>query len=526
MTWPRIRSLARPLALIGAALVASTAAVAGLESVVGIPNASATYLVAVVIVAVAAGTPAAVATALGAFLVYDVLFVEPLHALAVADPVELLNLLLVLFAGVVVGRLAGSQRERAAAAMRREHEVRALFAIQRTLAGAPSAEAALPDIHRTLATETRFDRLAIALGDGPGQERIVTDTDPREPFSEGAVNAVLQRRPGASAPDWVLVHTGQGGARRRRSTVPHRVPIETPTTRLGAIRALRDPEAGATTTEETRLLASAADQIAQALERDRLAAEATTAEVARRSDELKSALVDSVSHELRTPLAAIRATAGTLADPDVSWPPGEVRAAGAVVDREAERLARLVGNLLDLGRIEGGALRPAVAPFVLSDLVADAIGRASWIVGDRAIEVAIPDDLPAVQVDAVYVDLVVANILENAARYTQPDAPIRIRAATVAERGQVRMTLEDGGAGVPDSALGNLFQKFYRVPRPNEAARRGTGIGLTIVRGLVEAMGGTVTARRSELGGLALDVDLPIAAPLATAGDGPLDATA
>jgi two-component system, OmpR family, sensor histidine kinase KdpD len=520
----RWRALLRPIALIAVALVASTLAVAAFERLAGIPNASAGYLVAVVVVAVGAGTAAAVVTALGAFLLYDVLFVEPLHALTVADPAELLTLLLLLFVGVVAGRLAGSQRERAAAALRREREVRALLAIQRSLASG-SAEGAMAEIARVLVAETHFERVAIAVGEGAA-ERTVTDTDAGRAFPDTAVTAVLQARTGVSSPDWVLVHSGQRTRRIPRARVPHRVAIEANLARLGTIRALRDPDAGPVTAEETRLLASAADQMAQAMDRDRLAAEATTAEVARRSDELKSALLASVSHELRTPLAAIRATAGTLADPEVEWPPGEVRGAGAVIDREAERLARLVGNLLDLGRIEGGALRPAAAPFVLADLVADAIGRAAAVVGDRSIDVLVPPDLPAVLVDAVYVDLVIANVLENAARYAGPDVPIRITAATVPGREWVRLTIEDGGQGVPYTALSSLFDKFYRVPRTNETARRGTGIGLTIVRGLVEAMGGSVAARRSELGGLALDLELPVAAPMAGAADSPLDATA
>ena len=517
----RWRSLVGPVASIGLALAGSTLAVVAFESLAGIENASATYLVGVVVVAVAAGTAAAAITALGAFLLYDVLFVEPLRQLTVADPAELLNLLLLLFAGVVVGRLAGSQRERAAAAVRRERELRALSGIQRILARSPLGEAALGEIGAVLLTETRFSRLQVALGDG-GPERVASDTDPGRPFPDASVAAVLQRRPGEPEPGWVLVHTGQRSRRPGRASGAHRVAIETRAGRLGTIRALRDPDAGSATPEETRLLASAADQVGQALERDRLAAEATNAEIARRSDELKSALLDSVSHELRTPLAAIRATAGTLADPDVPWTDEDGRAAGAAIDREAERLARLVGNLLDLGRIEGGALRSDRQAFVLADLVEDALRRASAILGGRPVELAVPADLPAVLVDAVHLDLVIANVLENAARYTPDGTRIRIRAEAMPARPLLRLTIEDAGAGVPDAALGSLFHKFYRVPRPKETARRGTGIGLTIVRGLVDAMGGAVTARRSELGGLALDIELPIAAPLGTEarGDG------
>jgi two-component system sensor histidine kinase KdpD len=146
---------------------------------------------------------------------------------------------------------------------------------------------------------------------------------------------------------------------------------------------------------------------------------------------------------------------------------------------------------------------------VLADLVHDAVERSRAMLGDRPLTTDIPDDLPAVLVDAVHFELVVRNTLENAARYTPEDAPVRIVARAVGDH--VTMRVEDGGAGVPDAALPHLFEKFYRVPRPNESARRGTGIGLTVVRGLVEAMGGRVSAGRSQLGGLAIDVELPTA---------------
>ena len=233
--------------------------------------------------------------------------------------------------------------------------------------------------------------------------------DPARPFPGTAVSAVLQRRPGDEPAEWSLVHAGTAaapGRRAPRAEMPYVVAIAVPAGRLGWIRALRRAPAAAPSVEETRLLAAAADQIGRGLERDRLAEEATTAEIARRSDELKSALLDSVSHELRTPLAAIRAAAGTLADPDVEWPAAEVRASAASIDREAERLAQLVGNLLDVGRIEGGALHPVRSPFVLADLVHDAVERSRALLGDRPVTTDIPDDLPAVLVDAVHLELI------------------------------------------------------------------------------------------------------------------------
>ena len=165
-----------------------------------------------------------------------------------------------------------------------------------------------------------------------------------------------------------------------------------------------------------------------------------------------------------------------------------------------------------MSRVEAGELRPSLVVLAVSDVVEEATRRAAAALGDRPIDVRVDPDLPAILVDEVFVGQVLNNMLDNAAKYAGPGAPILISAHETDEH-RVRITIEDGGPGVPPEAMPRLFEKFYRVPRKGEGSRRGTGIGLAVVRGLVDAMGGRVTARRSELGGLAVDVDLPIAAP-------------
>jgi two-component system sensor histidine kinase KdpD len=178
------------------------------------------------------------------------------------------------------------------------------------------------------------------------------------------------------------------------------------------------------------------------------------------------------------------------------------------IDREVEYLNRLVTNLLDLSRIEGGALHADRDVFELDDLIDRSLQRLRPRLGNRALETAL--DAPPVEVDPVFLDGAVTNIIENAIKYTPADAPLRI-SATQIEGGRIRLTIEDGGPGVPPDSLPRLFEKFYRVPGRERGSRSGTGIGLAVVRGLVEAMGGTVQARRSDLGGLAVDLDLPMA---------------
>jgi two-component system sensor histidine kinase KdpD len=240
--------------------------------------------------------------------------------------------------------------------------------------------------------------------------------------------------------------------------------------------------------------------------------DATTAEIARRSDALKSALLDSVSHDLRTPLAAIRAAAGTLMDPTVDLPPDEGRELGRVIDREATWLDRLVSNLLDMSRLEAGEIRPDPHVFSLGDLIQSAIARVG--LGGGRLTVDIPDDLPPVRVDEVFFGQVMADLLDNAVKYAGAEAPLRVSAREMVTGETVAIDVEDGGPGVPETHIERLFEKFYRVPRRDEGSRRGTGIGLAVVRGLVEAMGGTVAAGPSPLGGLAIRIEVPAAPPL------------
>ena len=185
--------------------------------------------------------------------------------------------------------------------------------------------------------------------------------------------------------------------------------------------------------------------------------------------------------------------------------------AAASIDREADRLNRLVSNILDLSRIEAGGLVARLSAFPLDDLVDSVVERLSVDLAGHPITIAIPADLLPVDIDEVFIDQVLTNLLENAARYAGPGAPIRITGRALDEQ-RVGLTIEDGGQGVPPEALPRLFEKFYRVPRAGEGARRGTGLGLAVVRGLVETMGGEINARPSELGGLAMDLVLRAAA--------------
>jgi two-component system sensor histidine kinase KdpD len=193
-----------------------------------------------------------------------------------------------------------------------------------------------------------------------------------------------------------------------------------------------------------------------------------------------------------------------MLDESVAWTAQDQREAFQAIDTEAERMGRLIRNLLDLSRIEGGALKPELEPCDLDDLLAQVVKRAGAATTKHVL-VELPDSLPPVLADQLYLSQVLANLLENAIRHGGDT--IRVRASRRPD-GLVETSVEDDGPGVPKAALPHLFEKFYQVGPPGEGRRRGMGIGMTVVEGLTRAMGGEVEAGRSELGGLRVEVRL------------------
>jgi two-component system sensor histidine kinase KdpD len=493
----RRRALLKAGALV--AFGATSVAVALAESPpLSVDNAATLYLIPVAVAGLLGPRPA-VATAIAAFIAYDLLFVEPPLTLTVEEPREWLDLLLFLVVGLTIGRLAGSQAARAEEAERRYREATALFALSRTLATSPTTDAALPAILALLLEEGRLAGIRVTRGP---DAHVVAEAG-ATPESAGAIVSSLARRPGAEPASWVRTHQAARGRRDAAGSDLYRIAIETDGEVLGALWVTRARAAGAPGRAVTRLLSLAADQVALAWQRERLAAEAKQADVELRSEAAQSALLELVSHDLRTPLASIRASAGGLADPAVDLSDADRRAAAQRIDAEAERLNQLVGNLLDLSRIQGGSLVPHLEPHDLADLVDAALRRLSSELPRELVRVQVAGTLPPVLVDPVLLDQALANILDNIAQHA-PGAAVTIAAQPVDGGAAVDLRIEDEGPGVPELALGRLFERFYRAPRADRHARRGLGIGLAVVRGAVEAMGGTVRVERGAGGGLAV----------------------
>lgn len=495
-------SLARLLLVAIPALAAASALVWLLEEQFGIPDASPVYLLAVVITALVSGTIGALAAAVIGILLYDYLFTHPFATLEISDPGEWLSLVLLLFVGLVVGQLTALERSRTLTAEAREREARELFLVSRALATRSSTTAVLQEIAALLLRAADMTGLWIELGPDEAAERTVAEAGTRG--QSGGLHWQLRRFPGDQPAQWVRIHQPSAG-RTRATDEAFRVRIEAAGRPLGSIWATRERAAGNPDRSATRLMSAAADQIGQALAQDRLAAEARAADVARQSDALKSALLQSVSHDLRTPLATIRAAAGTL-QPDSDLDADGRAASAAAIEREVERLDRLVANLLDLGRIEAGELRADLDVFELDDLAGRTLDRLAPRLVGHDVRVDVP--AIAVLVDPVFLDEALTNLLDNALKFAGPAAVIRV-SATDGDDARVRLVIEDDGGGVPEELLQRVFEKFFRAPTARVPGRPGTGIGLAVVRGLVQAMGGEVRAGRSELGGLKIEIELP-----------------
>ncbi len=482
----------------------ATVAAAVLEQWVGVADASPVYLIPVVIAAALFGTWAAIGTSFAGFLAYNFLFTAPRFTFQVSDPAEWLSLLLFLIVGVVIGRLTGLLRDRAEEADRRAREGVALVAMSRDVAMTTSFEEAAAEIALRLLVDAEMEAVWVTRIDGGVAAWAGSDV-PDRPASPWT----LMRSTGDTDSDWLRLHA-EGEPVPDDGPQHYVVAIRAAAGDAGWIHATRqvgDPQPGR---GARRLLALAADQLGIALRRDELRAELTAAEVARQSDALRAAILDSVSHDLRTPVASIRALAGGLADAAAESEPAVVRATAGAIDSEAARLGSLVNGLLDMGRIQAGALRPDLRPYELVELVETVLRLHPAARSSRAIETDIPDDLAPVMVDAVLFDVALGNVIDNAVAHTPAATRIRIR-ARMTEVGWLLVEIDDAGLGVPPAAMAHLFDRFYRVHPEQTSAHRGIGMGLAIARGFVEAMGGTIVAETSPMGGLGIRIRLPAA---------------
>jgi len=491
-------------------VVVVTVLIGALEPPWRVANVSMLYLIGVLATATLAGSGPAIVVSIAAFLVFNWFFVEPIHTLTVADPSAWFALLLFLVTAVITGQLAGDLRRRANEAAVREREATLLYAVAHLLTGielTPALQAVADQLRDAL----RLRAVVIEITTEDGAERLVSGDSELIRRSIGRVRAWMASG-SERTPDrghrWIRIVPPTGGMADDHRV--HVVPLRVGERRLGALAIVRGD--GAVRSTNDRLLTAVAAQIANAMERSRLRERATEAEVLQRADALKTALLNAVSHDLRTPLASIIASAGSLRQADVQWSAAERETFAADIEEQATRLSRIVTNLLDLSRMESGALRPERGWYDLSALVDDVVGRLRPLASAHRVRVAVPDDLPPVPLDYIEIDQVLSNLVENAVRHTPPGTDIDIAARV--EEGSVAIEVTDNGPGIPAEALANMFDPFVRLSTM-PGGKSGLGLGLAVARGLVEAHGGHLGAQRRSGGGMTFRFTLPLESPLA-----------
>jgi two-component system sensor histidine kinase KdpD len=262
------------------------------------------------------------------------------------------------------------------------------------------------------------------------------------------------------------------------------------------------------TTDQRRLLDALLDQGALAIERVRLVEEMDRVERVAETERLRSALLTSISHDLKTPLAAVLGAAGALRDIGSKLNDAEKADLLTTIIDESERLNRFIANLLDMTKLESGAVSPNVGLHDLGEIVGSALRRASRILSHHNVELELAPDLPMLEVDAVLFEQALFNLLDNAAKYAPTETTIRIQSWRTAD--SVCLCVLDEGSGIPPDDLEHIFDKFYRAQKTDQV-RAGTGLGLAISRGFVEAMHGTIAAaNRTDRSGAAFTISLPI----------------
>lgn len=503
-----------PTALAGmvGGVLAVSAVIAVVEGLFNVPNLSIVYLLVVMVCAVTWGWWYALGAALLSFLAFDVFFVTPRFTVTIHDPHEWISLLVFLAVAAVISNLAARERARREQASRQARTATLLYDLSRALSGNDQRQGLLAVAER-LVREFGLDGAVIARsivrseGDGWLDPLVSTGQ------TDGALGAepagrVFSQPNGPDHPGrWIVLKPGAGSERRRAPVA--NFPLRRDGRQIGMLRLVG--RASGFADDETNLLATIADRLALDLEQARLRDEANQAEVLRRTDELRTALLSSVSHDLRTPLAAIKASAESLQQPDVAWSDEDRDGFTSAIVRESDRLNRLVGNLLDMSRIEGGALRPQRDWYDAGELIREVVSRLGSLLHGRAVSLEIADDLPPVSLDYLMIDQVVTNLLENAVKYTPAESPLTVgvqAAGDPATGPLVRVAVIDHGPGIPEAKRAAVFDRFSRLQWRGPI--QGSGLGLAVSKGLVEGHGGRIWNEETPGGGATFCFELPI----------------
>ncbi len=455
------------------------------------------YLLGVVVVAWRAGRWPSVMASVLSVLLFDFFFVPPRFTFAVSDSQYVLTFLVMLVVALVISELTARFKQQAEASRLREQRTAALYALSRELVSNRGTEALLQIAVRYIA-EVFESQLVALLPDAQG--RLVVRAGWPSPFAiDDKEQAVAQ---------WAY-DLGQI-AGKGTDTLPAcgtlYVPMMASGAPVGALGVRPKDPARLLIPDQLHLLEAFAHQTGLAIENDRLSEAGHRAQAQIETERLRNTILSSIPHDLRTPLAAITGSATSLLEGGEALDAATRRDLAHNIYDEAERLSTIVNNVLDMTKIESGALALHRELLPIEEVVGGALNRLERRLAGRPIETRIPQTLPMVPMDGLLMEQVIINLLDNALKYTPVDSPIEITAAQ--ESRQLLVDVADRGPGLPSDHPERLFEKFYRG---GQQGREGFGLGLTICRGIVAAHGGTMQALNRPGGGALFRVALPLA---------------
>ena len=465
---------------------------------IGVENVDLVFLTAVVGVAVRFGLWPSLLTSVVSALCYNFFFLPPIYTFTIADPHNIAAFALFTLVAIIVSQVAGRGRMQTVAAKARVRAVESLYAFSRKLAGAGT----LDDVLWATAYQTALmlNVRVVLLLPTDGALIVRAGYPPEDTLGDADI----------AAAKWTWESDRAAG--RGSDTLPGAkrlfLPMHTGRGPIGVVGIDSDKPGPLLTPDQRRLLDALMDQGALAIERAQLVEDMDRIERTAETERLRSALLTSISHDLKTPLAAVLGSASTLRDVGSKLSDGEkADLLGTVID-ESERLNRFIANLLDMTKLESGAIAPNLAAHDLSEVVGTSLRRATKILGSHRVHIDLAADMPMVRIDAVLFEQALFNLLDNAAKYAAAGTTIGIRGWH--DRDTIVLQVADEGEGIPQLDLEHIFDKFYRVQKTDQV-RAGTGLGLAISRGFVEAMHGTIAAaNRADRSGAVFTITLPI----------------
>jgi two-component system sensor histidine kinase KdpD len=467
---------------------------------VPLPNISLVFLAAILFTAVNYGLWPSLYASLVSTLVYNFFFIPPLYTFTISDPANVLALIFFTIVAILTSNLTARTRRQVLVAQSQVKTTSDLNAFSRKLAGIDDLDDLLWAAAFQIASMLKL-RVVFLFPEG-GNMSLAAAYPPDDVADEADLAAAR----------WAFDH--QQAAGRSADTLPGAkrlfLPIRTKTGVLSVVGLDREEPGPLFTTDERRLLDALLDQIAVSIERIHLAEDIEQARLASETERLRGALLTSISHDLRTPLASIIGAITSLRSYFDRYDATQRSELMMTIEDEAERLNRFVGNLLDITRLESGALNIRTSKVEIAELVETALRRAGRMLAGHRTEVEISADLPPVEADPMLLEQVLFNLLDNAAKYSPPAGLIRIDAR--AEGNEIAICVTDEGEGIPPEDVEAIFDKFHRA-HSGDRRPAGTGLGLAVCRGFVEAFGGRISAaNRAERRGAVFTVRLPAAA--------------